>query len=108
MPLISSPKVDLRKNITQKDVTRALDELRGASKIVFPAGLPPHDPVRMELDNVEDLSGTQASTEVIDPARACMWACGKQFLSGNKLSDHLGKLLFLLFLADCSGKGSCF
>lgn len=83
-------QVDLRKCLTQKDVARALDELRGATKIVFPAGLPPHDPVRMELDNVEDLSGTQAATEVIDPSRACLWACGKKLLSGNKLSDHLG------------------
>lgn len=84
-------QVDLRKCLTQKDVARALDELRGATKIVFPAGLPPHDPVRMELDNVEDLTGTQAALDVIDPSRACLWACGKKLLSGNKLSDHLGE-----------------
>ncbi|XP_004933535.1 cilia- and flagella-associated protein 298-A [Bombyx mori] len=89
--IISKKHVDLQKCMTQKDVARALDELRGATKIVFPAGLPPHDPVRMELDNVEDLSGTQAANEVIDPSRACLWACGKKFISGNKLSDHLGK-----------------
>ncbi|CAB3237807.1 unnamed protein product [Arctia plantaginis] len=88
---ISKKHVDLRKCLTQKDVARALDELRGATKIVFPGGLPPHDPVRMELDNVEDLTGTHASTEVIDPTRACLWACGKKFISGNKLKDHLGK-----------------
>ncbi|CAG4966302.1 unnamed protein product [Colias eurytheme] len=88
---ISKKQVDLRKCMTQKDVARALEELRGATKIVFPAGLPPHDPVRMELDNVEDLTGTQAANEVIDPARACLWACGKKLISGNKLSDHLGK-----------------
>ncbi|XP_013186372.1 cilia- and flagella-associated protein 298-A [Amyelois transitella] len=89
--IIDKKHVDLREYVTQKDVARALDELRGATKIVFPAGLPPHDPVRMELDNVEDLSGTQAANEVIDPVKACLWACGKKFLSGNKLSDHLGK-----------------
>ncbi|GBP40521.1 UPF0769 protein C21orf59 homolog [Eumeta japonica] len=88
---VKSSLVDLRKCLTQKDVTRALDELRGATKIVFPAGLPPHDPVRQELENVEDLTGTQASLEVIDPSRACLWACGKMFLSNNKLSDHLGR-----------------
>ncbi|XP_045507161.1 cilia- and flagella-associated protein 298-A [Colias croceus] len=88
---ISKKHVDLRKCMTQKDVARALEELRGATKIVFPAGLPPHDPVRMELDNVEDLTGTQAANEVIDPARACLWACGKKLISGNMLCDHLGK-----------------
>lgn len=85
--------MDLRQFVTQKDVARALDELRGATKIVFPAGLPPHDPVRMELDNVEDLTGTYAANEVIDPSRACLWACGKKFINGNKLSDHLGNCL---------------
>ncbi|XP_050669405.1 cilia- and flagella-associated protein 298-A [Leptidea sinapis] len=88
--IISKKHVDLRECMTQKDVSRAMDELRGATKIVFPAGLPPHDPVRMELDNVEDLAGTQAANEVIDPSRACVWACGKKFINGNKLSDHLG------------------
>ncbi|KAJ2944943.1 hypothetical protein O0L34_g1840 [Tuta absoluta] len=88
---ISKKHVDLRYNMTQKDIAKALDELKGATKIVFPAGLPPHDPVRMEFDNVEDLSGTQASLEVLDPSLACLWTCGKKFLNGNKLSDHLGK-----------------
>ena len=27
--------------------------------IVYPMGLPPHDPVKQELENTEDLSGTQ-------------------------------------------------
>lgn len=88
---LCTSQVDLRKPLTQKDVARALEELLGATKIVFPAGLPPHDPVRMELENVEDLTGTAASKEVMDPSMACLWACGKRFLSGNKLSDHLGK-----------------
>ncbi|XP_048487180.1 cilia- and flagella-associated protein 298-A [Plutella xylostella] len=87
---VSKKHVDLRKPLTQKDVARALAELRGATQIVFPGGLPPHDPVRMELDNVEDLTEKQAGKEVIDPARACLWVCGKKLLAGNKLSDHLG------------------
>ena len=29
--------------------------------IVYPMGLPPHDPIKMEFDNEEDLSGTQVS-----------------------------------------------
>ena len=27
--------------------------------IVYPMGLPPHDPIKQELENTEDLSGTQ-------------------------------------------------
>lgn len=98
-------QVDMRKDLTQKDVARALDELRGATKIVFPAGLPPHDPVRMELDNVEDLSGTQAALEVMDPARACLWVCGKKMLAGNLLSDHLGEFFSS---SDSLSHSACF
>lgn len=40
-------------------VKEALDQLRGAVTIVYPMGLPPHDPIRMEFDEREDLTGTQ-------------------------------------------------
>jgi len=40
-------------------VQEALQILRGAVMIVYPMGLPPHDPIRLEFDNTEDLSGTQ-------------------------------------------------
>ena len=41
------------------DVQDALDKMKGSVMIVYPMGLPPHDPVKMELEDVEDLSGTQ-------------------------------------------------
>jgi len=50
--------------VTQKTVQEALDVLRGAVMIVYPMGLPPHDVIRKEFENSEDLSGTQASLEV--------------------------------------------
>ena len=33
--------------------------MRGAIMIVYPMGLPPYDPIKMEIDGNEDLSGTQ-------------------------------------------------
>lgn len=39
----------------------ALDILRGAVMIVYPMNLPPHENVRLELENQEDLTGTQVS-----------------------------------------------
>jgi hypothetical protein len=44
-------------------VKEALDQLRGAVMIVYPMGLPPHDPIRMELEDQEDLSGTQVGKQ---------------------------------------------
>lgn len=52
------------KLVTQKTVQEALDLLRGAMMIVYPMGLPPHDVIRKEFENTEDLTGTQASLEV--------------------------------------------
>lgn len=47
--------------ITSKEVKNAIDILRGATMIVYPMGLPPHDPIKLELENHEDLSGTQVT-----------------------------------------------
>lgn len=54
------------KNIplTHKVVKDALDQMKGAVMIVYPMGLPPHDPVQQELENTEDLSGTQVRLKV--------------------------------------------
>lgn len=38
--------------------------LRGAVMIVYPMNLPPHDNIRLEIENNEDLEGTHASLEV--------------------------------------------
>lgn len=45
--------------VTLVVVQEAINILRGAVTIVYPMGLPPHDPIRCEFENVEDLSGTQ-------------------------------------------------
>ncbi|XP_077294626.1 cilia- and flagella-associated protein 298 isoform X3 [Arctopsyche grandis] len=89
--IISKKHCSAGSVLTQPDIARALNELKGAVAIVYPMGLPPHDPIRQELENREDLKGTQASLEVLDPATTVMWFCGKQMLSGNLLSVHLGK-----------------
>lgn len=62
--LISNKLVSANTCLTLKMVQSALDMLRGAVTIVYPMGLPPHDPIRQELENNEDLTGTQASLDV--------------------------------------------
>lgn len=89
--MISKKKIEADICVTQKTVKDALDILRGAVMIVYPMGLPPYDPVRMELENKEDLSGTQASLEVIPIESADLWWAGKQLLRGKKLGDFVGK-----------------
>ena len=45
--------------MTEDVVSDALDRLRGALMIVYPMNLPPYDPIRLEFEGSEDLSGTQ-------------------------------------------------
>lgn len=77
--------------VTRNMVKEALDMLRGAVTIVYPMGLPPHDIIREEFDNTEDLTGTQASLEVIELSMASLWFCGKEMLRTKKISDYFGR-----------------
>ncbi|XP_053691393.1 cilia- and flagella-associated protein 298 [Sabethes cyaneus] len=78
------------KTLQHRNIQDALDLLRGAVMIVYPMELPPHDPIRMEFANIEDLTGTQASLEVIEPAKAQLWFAGKLMLTDRKLGDIVG------------------
>lgn len=80
-----------RQSLNLKNVSEALNLLRGAITIVYPMQLPPHDIIRMEFNNTEDLSGTQASREVIEPVKAQLWFAGKQILPDQKLYKYVGK-----------------
>lgn len=51
--------------LTMDMVKEALDQLRGAVMIVYPMGLPPHDPIQGEFEDREDLSGTQVKRSCI-------------------------------------------
>lgn len=89
--LISVKLVEADAELTMRTVQAALDQLRGACTIVYPMQLPPHDPIRAELTNTEDLSGLQAQQEVMDPARAELWFAGKQMLGARTLGDYVGR-----------------
>ena len=76
--------------VSQKTVKESLDLIDGACKIVWPMGLPPFDPVRMELENCEDLSGTQESKKVLDPQKAVIWFATKEMKCDKHLKDYVG------------------
>lgn len=50
--------------VNMETVKDALEQLRGAVMIVYPMGLPPHDPIRMEFEDKEDLSGTHVCSNI--------------------------------------------
>lgn len=90
LAMIDKKLVDDNKVLTMKVVKEALDLLRGAVTIVFPMQLPPHDTIRNEFQNTEDLNGTQASLEVIELAKAQLWFAGKQMLPDKRLGEIIG------------------
>lgn len=89
--MVSKKIVNENIPLTLKQVQNAIGILRGAVTIVYPMDLPPHDTIRMEFTNTEDLNGTQASLEVIEPAKMQLWFAGRQMLDEKLLSDYLGK-----------------
>ncbi|XP_054240715.1 cilia- and flagella-associated protein 298 isoform X1 [Indicator indicator] len=89
--LISRKQVQANVCVNMEMVKDALDQLRGAVMIVYPMGLPPHDPIRMEFENKEDLLGTQAALEVIEESEAQLWWAGKELKETKVLSDYVGK-----------------
>lgn len=89
--MISSEIINKNETLTLKQVQDAISILRGAVTIVYPMDLPPHDTIRMEFNNSENLSGTQASLQVIDPLKLELWFAGRQLLVEKFLYDYLGK-----------------
>lgn len=89
--MISKKLVPQNQILTIKTVQQAIALLKGAVMIVYPMKLPPHDVIRMEFENIEDLSGTQASLEVIDPIVAQLWFSGKELFRDKVIKDYTGK-----------------
>jgi len=87
---ISKENVAANVEVDEKTVKQCLDILSGATKIVWPMGLPPTDPVRLELENCEDLTGTQESKQVLDPLKTSLWFATKEMKRDKKLKDFLG------------------
>ena len=80
--IFSQKKVAADDQVTQKTVQEALDILRGACTIVYPMGLPPHEPIKMEFENSEDLGGKQVgslSVSVRSMTVACLLSSGQVF-----------------------------
>uniref|UniRef100_A0A8D0ECC8 Cilia and flagella associated protein 298 n=1 Tax=Salvator merianae TaxID=96440 RepID=A0A8D0ECC8_SALMN len=89
--LISKKQVQANICVNMAMVKDALDQLRGAVMIVYPMGLPPYDPIRMEFEDKEDLSGTHAALEIIEEPEAQLWWAGKELKRTEQLSNYVGK-----------------
>ncbi|KAG5448160.1 Cilia- and flagella-associated protein 298 [Clonorchis sinensis] len=104
--LVSKDLVKRDQCMDKSTVKEALMMLSGAVTIVYPMGLPPHDPIKKELDNEEDLEGTQAAKEVIPMDEGTLWFSGKEMLRGKQLSDYVGRNEKTKIVAKLSRRGA--
>lgn len=85
---ISNSAAQLRQPLEMKTMEEHVRLLGGAVTIAYPMGLPKHDPVRMNLDGQENLSGLEGSKHILDPASATLWFCGKTMAREHTLSKY--------------------
>jgi len=88
---VSKDNIGAGVEVTEQTIKQSLDLIKGATTIVWPMGLPPTDPVRLELENCEELQGTQESKVVLDPAKTTLWFSSKELTKDKQLKDFLGK-----------------
>ena len=88
---VSKDNIGAGVEVTEQTIKQSLDLIKGATTIVWPMGLPPTDPVRLELENCEELQGTQESKMVLDPAKTTLWFASKELTKDKQLNDFLGK-----------------
>jgi len=89
--LLHHDNVKRKEFTTMKGLTDAWDCIKGAVMIVYPGGLPEWEVVRHFLEGTEDLAGTQHGRGLLEDGQASLWWAGKEMVSGNLLSHHLGK-----------------
>ncbi|KAJ3022415.1 hypothetical protein HKX48_006232 [Thoreauomyces humboldtii] len=102
---LSADLIKSGKPLEASIIDEALDHIRGAITIAWPMGLPEWEPVKDILDDKEDLSGTQASKEVIEPETASIWWAGKELQRDKKLADYVGKNEKTKIIAKIQKKG---
>ncbi|XP_042913170.2 cilia- and flagella-associated protein 298-A-like [Parasteatoda tepidariorum] len=88
---ISQKLVESGVCLSLEGIKDTLEILEGAVMIVYPMGLPPYEIIQQELEGKEDLTGTQASKEVLIDNKAEIWWANKNLDKDKILSDYVGK-----------------
>lgn len=90
---VSHKLVEQKRCVDLATVQTALDMLKGAVMIAYPAfhRLPWYDPVRMECENKEELDGRSDLQDILDAEDSIIWWAGKELQAGKFLHEYLGK-----------------
>ncbi|KAJ3125465.1 hypothetical protein HK100_010784 [Physocladia obscura] len=79
------------KFLTTELMQEAITLISGALTMAYPMGMSEGEPADDIIKDIEDLSGSAASKEVISLDDATLWWAGKEIMRGKNLSDFVGK-----------------
>jgi len=91
---ISKDNIDKKVCLNLKTLKDAVDCLRGAIMISYPAnhGLPEWDPAREMLENKYDFTSGQSDVyDFLVSKETAIWWAGKELFRGKSLFDYVGK-----------------
>merc|ERR1719498_2196182 len=90
---VSVALVAQRRCVNAKVCQEHIDNMRGAVMIAYPAfhRLPVYDPVRLELEDKEELDGHSEMQDVLDAFQTNLWWAGKEMRSDQTLEQYVGR-----------------
>eukprot|EP00128_Syssomonas_multiformis_P007851 Colp12_sorted_trinity150504_noHs@22095 len=89
--MVSKNQVKANIQVNLPIIEEAMKLLSAAVTIVYPMGLPVYDPVRMIIDDKEELEGTPDAQKVLEIGTTQLWWASKELIPGKLLSDYIGK-----------------
>lgn len=102
---ISNSLAKLRRPLSLAAIREKLQNCKGAVMMAYPQGLPDWDSVKHALEDTEDLSGSEDSKHVLDPASSVLWFAGKQLDRDHPLSKYVGSNEKVTIKARVESKG---
>lgn len=88
---VSEELAKRRVPINMDKVIETLQNIKGAVMMGYPMGLPEWDPVRLEIEDNDNLAGMEDSKHVVDADTCVLWFAGKQLLRDQVLSKYTGR-----------------
>merc|ERR1719453_751749 len=103
--LTSENQVTMKRPTTSASLTEAINNIKGATMIAYPMGLPDYDPVRAILEERADADGAGA-LESLEPDGAALWCFNKELQRDELLSKYVGKNEKTKVVAKLQKKGA--
>jgi len=103
--LVSEKQVTMKRTTTVAALAEAVNNIKGATMIAYPMGLPDYDPVRAILEERDEDDGAGA-LECLEPDNSSLWCFNKELQRDELLSKYVGKNEKTKVVAKLQKKGA--